>query len=102
MASAIQEVFGRRSNCPTTAFVNLGRGERWSDGTAFTSADGVRARAAGLLERVEPVPPDAFLDKFRHQLSGGQRQRVFTRSALSIERRHFTCGVPGSSRVCVM
>jgi peptide/nickel transport system ATP-binding protein len=40
-------------------------------------------RLEELLETVELVPPEQFLDKLPHELSGGQRQRVAVARALA-------------------
>ncbi|PWH05253.1 ABC transporter ATP-binding protein [Brachybacterium endophyticum] len=48
-----------------------------------SGADEVRARCAGLLERVGLGPTDHYLDRFPHELSGGERQRVSFARALA-------------------
>ena len=51
-------------------------------GHAHTSDEETQMILA-LLERVNLVPADQFIDKFPHQLSGGQRQRVAIARALA-------------------
>jgi peptide/nickel transport system ATP-binding protein len=49
------------------------------------SADEETQMILALLERVNLVPADQFIDKFPHQLSGGQRQRVAIARALAAQ-----------------
>jgi len=45
----------------------------------------VRQRVQELMERVDLLPVEDFIDKYPHQLSGGQRQRVSIARALTTE-----------------
>lgn len=47
--------------------------------------DEIRKRALALLEKVELVPPENFIDKFPYELSGGQRQRAFLARILAMD-----------------
>jgi peptide/nickel transport system ATP-binding protein len=44
-----------------------------------------RAKVVELLEVVDLIPPEDFLEKYPHQLSGGQRQRVSVARALTVK-----------------
>ena len=45
----------------------------------------LRAKVCELLERVNLIPADSFIDRRPHELSGGQRQRVAIARALAPE-----------------
>jgi peptide/nickel transport system ATP-binding protein len=45
----------------------------------------IRSRTFELLEKVELVPPENFVDKFPYELSGGQRQRAFLARILAMD-----------------
>ncbi|HLW03471.1 MAG TPA: ABC transporter ATP-binding protein [Ktedonobacterales bacterium] len=49
------------------------------------SAAQVERQVKALLERVNLVPAEQYIDKFPHQLSGGQRQRVAIARALAAQ-----------------
>jgi peptide/nickel transport system ATP-binding protein len=50
-----------------------------------TPKDEILKRAFELLEKVELVPPENFIDKFPYELSGGQRQRAFLARILAMD-----------------
>ncbi len=54
----------------------------WLHGHARSAAEETQL-IVSLLERVNLVPAEQFIDKFPHQLSGGQRQRVAIARALA-------------------